>query len=213
MSQLRKEYILYLYLVRFILAQNSRYESEVRLHRNLLTEYNKNVMPLQNNKNATTISVNVMYYFLSMREFDDKTGHLSICGSFQFYWKDNNLKWNTTQNDDIEVIHLRKNTIWTPTLALLNPYYGYQEVDQNQEDELAYVTSSGVILISSITVLDATCQADVTYFPFDNQVCQLKMSSWYYTDSELRFELASEGNVNQEFAVEHGLFKTFDWKN
>ena len=206
MLHLRKDCILFLYFVRLILAENSHYETEARLHQELLREYNKNVLPVQHNESATIVSVKLTYFFQNLKEFDDKTGHLSICGSFAFSWEDKNLVWNSTENDDIQMIHLRKNTIWTPTLTLMNPYYGYQEVGLDQVDALVYVYRKGLIFFSTISVLDSTCQADVTYFPFDNQVCQLKMSSWYYTDSELKFEFDSEGDVNHEYAVEHGLW-------
>lgn len=205
MLRLRTGYIFYLFFVRLIFSQTTRYETEDKLHQDLLTKYNKNVLPVQQTNGTTPVVVNMIYYFLGMKDFDDKSGHFSICGSFVFNWIDNNLRWNSTEYEGIQMIHMRKNTIWTPTLVIMNPYNEFQEVGQHQSDSLVYVNSNGGISTNNGAVLDATCQADVTYFPFDEQVCQLTMSSWYYTDSELKFDFGG-GKVNQRFAVENGLW-------
>ena len=163
---------------------------EKQLHRNLLQDYNINARPMQNT------SVSVAYYFLGLKEFDDRNGHISISGSFWFLWMDQDLTWNSSEYNGIDLIHLQKDKIWTPTFTLYNPYYEIEEVGHNHPKELVSVYNSGHVNHSPGSVLDAVCQADVTYFPFDNQICHFNMTGWYYGIHELYFELENNGNVD-----------------
>ena len=45
---------------------------------------------------------------------------------------------------------------------------------------LAMVSSDGTIFWPPIVKLRSTCKIDITYFPFDDQVCRLKLGSWAY---------------------------------
>ena len=163
-------------------------KSEKKLHRDLLQDYNSNVRPMQ------ITFVSLTYYFLGLKEFDDRNGHISISGTFWFLWSDQDLSWNSSEYNGIDLIHLRKDTIWTPTFTLYNPYYEIEEVGHNHPKEFVSVYNSGHVNYSPGSVIDAVCQADVTYFPFDNQICHFNMTGWYYDVHELDFEL--ENNVN-----------------
>ena len=58
--------------------QNIYRASEIKLHQDLFKNYNRNVSPMENIENST--SVVVAYHFNSLKEFDDRTGHISISG-------------------------------------------------------------------------------------------------------------------------------------
>ena len=45
---------------------------------------------------------------------------------------------------------------------------------------LAMVESNGKVFWPPIVKLRSTCNIDITYFPFDDQICKLKMGSWAY---------------------------------
>lgn len=187
------ECILCLVFLKWSTTANIYHESEINLHQKLLQNYNRNVRPTQNIENATTTSVLVAYYLISLQDFNDKTGLISTSGVFSFYWMDFDLRWNTSEYNEIEHIYIQKKTIWTPTITLINPYYELQEVGNERQDELVRVTCDGGVTYTPGSVLDAVCSADVTYFPFDTQVCQFNLTAWYYNENELQFYLSNDG--------------------
>jgi hypothetical protein len=44
----------------------------------------------------------------------------------------------------------------------------------------AMVNSDGKVFWPPPTKFRSTCPVDVTYFPFDDQICKLKLGSWTY---------------------------------
>jgi len=42
------------------------------------------------------------------------------------------------------------------------------------------VHSNGHVFWPPIVKLRSTCNIDITYFPFDDQICELKLGSWAY---------------------------------
>ena len=47
-------------------------------------------------------------------------------------------------------------------------------------EALAMVSHEGVVFWPPIVKLRSTCKIDITYFPFDDQNCTLKLGSWAY---------------------------------
>jgi nicotinic acetylcholine receptor len=47
-------------------------------------------------------------------------------------------------------------------------------------EALAMVSSDGSIFWPPIVKLRSTCFIDITYYPFDDQICKMKMGSWAY---------------------------------
>ena len=45
---------------------------------------------------------------------------------------------------------------------------------------LAMVSHDGNVFWPPIVKFYSTCQIDITYFPFDDQVCTMKLGSWAY---------------------------------
>ena len=45
---------------------------------------------------------------------------------------------------------------------------------------LAMVQHDGHVFWPPIVKLRSTCKIDITYFPFDDQTCSLKLGSWAY---------------------------------
>lgn len=49
----------------------------------------------------------------------------------------------------------------------------------------ATITSEGVVYWNAPAIYKSTCKIDVTYFPFDEQHCDLKFGSWAHSGDEL----------------------------
>jgi len=56
-----------------------------------------------------------------------------------------------------------------------------------KEDYRVQVRSSGHVQYKFPTLLRSICRVDVTYFPFDHQMCELKFGSWSYSTRYIDF--------------------------
>ena len=54
---------------------------------------------------------------------------------------------------------------------------------------LAMVNNTGYVFWPPIVKFESTCQIDITYFPFDDQVCEMKLGSWAYDGLQVRFSI------------------------
>lgn len=55
-------------------------------------------------------------------------------------------------------------------------------------------------------IFKSTCKIDITWFPFDDQVCKMKFGSWSYTGSSLDLQLNSQ-EADLSAYIENGEWK------
>ena len=192
--------VVWLRLVAYVcflqLAVNAdRYSQEMELHDKLFQRYNINVRPPGNSMGPNII--NTTFFFLGLKEYDDKAGRLSFSGVFHFEWFDENLKWNLTEYNSTYRIRVRKNKVWTPTLTMTEPYYELKPLGYDDDDIDLTILSTGKVMYDHGGIFHSECAADVTYFPFDTQSCQVNFVPMYFS-YELNFTL-----VYQDFALDH----------
>ena len=49
------------------------------------------------------------------------------------------------------------------------------------------VQSNGNVFWPPIVRMRSSCKVDITYFPFDDQVCKLKLGSWAYDGFQVTY--------------------------
>lgn len=55
------------------------------------------------------------------------------------------------------------------------------------------------------------CTMDVTFYPFDTQVCSLEITSWSYTDGEVDFDF-NDPDVDMSFYAQNGEWEYVKYK-
>src|SRR6218665_219406 len=63
----------------------------------------------------------------------------------------------------------------------------------------AMVHSDGRVFWSPPARLRSSCKVDITFFPFDEQVCPLKFGSWTYDQAQASFLLCPSGTFSSPF--------------
>ena len=74
---------------------------------------------------------------------------------------------------------------------------------------LAMVMHDGTIFWPPIVRMRSSCKMDVTYFPFDDQICHLKLGSWAYDGYQVDVTNRS-GNVDLSNFVDNGEWELVD---
>ncbi|KAK3775001.1 hypothetical protein RRG08_036295 [Elysia crispata] len=148
-------------------------ETETRLRLDKLTNYTVDVRPSHRTK------INMSFTLTAISGVDMKNQVFSVAGWWSMYWTDLRLAWSVRNYNDIPVLQIFEDKIWTPTVVVDNSVNDLSAID---EDNIPLrVDKSGSVIWNPPGLISVSCDMDVTHFPFDTQVCSLQVTSFGYT--------------------------------
>ena len=152
------------------------------LRETLLKNYRSDTIP--NNGEPLELSMGLaMRAFNNINQID---GTIELNVWLRYWWNDYNLVWDTNKWN-ISSLTFRTEpgldgTVWTPDIYLYN-------TAENPLENLKYsnieVDNNGNIIWSRPGLIKATCSFDLTNFPYDRQLCKIKLGSWTYNGYQL----------------------------
>ncbi|KAK3696490.1 hypothetical protein QZH41_011802, partial [Actinostola sp. cb2023] len=95
------------------------------------------------------------------------------------YWNDPRLTWNKTQYKGIERLILEPKRLWLPDVSLLNS--ATADIGVNGAEARLILQHTGDIAWFNPAILESSCSMDITHFPFDDQLCELRLGSWSFS--------------------------------
>ncbi|KAF8367388.1 acr-11 [Pristionchus pacificus] len=179
------------FLVLSILATVVKGSShETKLFNDLLNGYNPMERPVENATEA--LVVNIKFYLQQILDVDEKNQLVSINAWLSYGWRDYKLGWNPDDYGGIQDIRFpgTSDHIWKPDILLYNS--AAEDFDSTYKSNLL-VYSTGDVTWIPPGVLKFVCSTiDVTWFPFDDQVCQLKFGSWTFHGFAIDLQIDAE---------------------
>ncbi|KAF8766772.1 Neuronal acetylcholine receptor subunit like protein [Argiope bruennichi] len=121
--------------------------------------------------------ISVIIILLSFLLQDEKNQVLTTNVWLDQEWMDDYLSWNPAEFGNLTKIRIPCEKIWLPDIVLYNNADDYTRGYMNSR---AMLEPSGNVFWPPPTKFRSTCPVDVTYFPFDDQTCIMKMGSWIY---------------------------------
>ncbi|XP_065165091.1 neuronal acetylcholine receptor subunit alpha-7 isoform X5 [Atheta coriaria] len=104
-------------------------------------------------------------------------------------WNDYNLRWNETEYGGVKDLRITPNKLWKPDVLMYNSAdEGFDGTFQTN----VVVKHNGSCLYVPPGIFKSTCKIDITWFPFDDQHCDMKFGSWTYDGNQLDLQLNSE---------------------
>ena len=190
----------------FLGVSNSQHNED---YKNLLSEifttrgYNKNVLPRINSSQPVYLDVNLNS--LAIEEIDEKNEKMTSSGFLWIYWKDPDLKWDSTKFGNLKHIYIRQEEIWVPDMFLVNgagKFSGF-----GGSFYYIRVDSSGLALWKPFDVFESRCDLDTRHFPFDKQTCDLKFSVWAHSVNDIRIRMGSRAMDENQRMIEHSVWE------
>ena len=148
------------------------------------------------NSTSTTLQVVVGLQFLKMFGIDDISASLKSTIIFTLAWYDDRLTWNSTltpfaynycekSSEEAASIYFVSNgietlseNVWTPDLTLLNSASDNENIVVNMAGSRnVQLYPSGLIKWRLTGTVEAFCELDLRWFPFDTQTCSILFSS------------------------------------
>ncbi|KAI2808030.1 hypothetical protein BLOT_005972 [Blomia tropicalis] len=153
---------------------------ERRLFNYLMRNYDTNIRPIKNSSMAIHIRLGIT--LAQIFDLDEKNQVLTTNIWLDQEWFDEFLTWNASDYGNIVKIRVPCQSIWLPDIVLYNNADDYT---RGYMCSRAVIEPNGNVFWPPPTKFRSTCQVDVTYFPFDDQTCKLKLGSWIYDGNQV----------------------------
>lgn len=159
-------------------------DDEARLVKDLFKGYNETVRPTEDKQLPIEVKFGIAY--TQIVDLIEKDQVLVSNIWVRMAWNNHLLKWNASEYGGIKTINLSPHKVWLPDIVLHN------NAEELLPSGTLYLFKTKVILTSdgsctwyAPTILRSSCNIDITYFPFDDQICELKFGSWTYHGLEV----------------------------
>ncbi|XP_062600744.1 acetylcholine receptor subunit beta-like, partial [Saccostrea cucullata] len=177
--------------------------NETLLHQVLLNGYNKRIRPGADR--TTPVNIVASFNLVTLKEFSETDGKIAVVGAFGFSWKDERLVWDpASYGNDLYSTKFYLKDIWVPNFVNLNPYDKLKRIGLDEMD--CVLQDDGRVDFHPPDLYESTCDADVTYYPFDRQKCSLLYYIPGYYSEDINIEAASS-TFHMELYEENGLWE------
>ncbi|XP_033728749.1 acetylcholine receptor subunit delta-like [Pecten maximus] len=151
---------------------------------------------------AETVDVSITFSILTFNTLDVRAQSLTTTGYFELSWYDSRLEWsNHSTYSRIFVIYSNEDTVWRPPLILSN---SVNDISVMSDSAIPIrILLDGTITWTPAGIYQTLCETDVTYYPFDTQVCDITISTWGYTSTEISLYFDSSP-VDTTYFTENG---------
>ncbi|XP_023709393.1 neuronal acetylcholine receptor subunit alpha-7 isoform X2 [Cryptotermes secundus] len=160
---------------------------EKKLLTKLLERYNVLERPVANESEPLEVKFGLTLQ--QIIDVDEKNQLLITNIWLSLEWNDYNLRWNESEFGGVKDLRITPNKIWRPDILM------YNSADEGFDGTYhtnVVVRHNGSCLYVPPGIFKSTCKIDITWFPFDDQHCDMKFGSWTYDGNQLDLVLNSE---------------------
>ncbi|KAH3830499.1 hypothetical protein DPMN_103743 [Dreissena polymorpha] len=168
------------------------------LYERIFNGYDKRVFPLLNQSETVIVSVDVLV--VSINKFDEISGNIDITVAFKLIWQEQRLTWIPSDFGGKTSILIDPQDIWRPQLLLRQSFDSVQDIGNTPLLIRLFFNSS--VYWFPATVMSVSCTVDVTYFPFDIQICNITIVGWVYRNDEIVLSVSSS-TIDKSFYIEN----------
>ncbi|XP_076261060.1 nicotinic acetylcholine receptor alpha6 isoform X4 [Rhynchophorus ferrugineus] len=160
---------------------------EKRLLTMLLESYNVLERPVANESEPLEVKFGLTLQ--QIIDVDEKNQILTTNAWLNLEWTDYNLQWNETEFGGVKDLRITPNKLWKPDVLMYNSAdEGFDGTFQTN----VVVKHNGSCLYIPPGIFKSTCKIDITWFPFDDQHCDMKFGSWTHDGNQLDLILNSD---------------------
>ncbi|XP_023245889.1 acetylcholine receptor subunit alpha-L1 isoform X2 [Copidosoma floridanum] len=146
-----------------------------RLYDDLLSNYNRLIRPVPSNND--TIVVKLGLRLSQLIDLNLKDQILTTNVWLEHEWQDHKFKWDPSEYGGVTELYVPSEHIWLPDIVLYNNADGEYGVTTMTK---AILHHTGKVVWTPPAIFKSSCEIDVRYFPFDQQICFMKFGSWTY---------------------------------
>ncbi|KAK6182810.1 hypothetical protein SNE40_010405 [Patella caerulea] len=160
---------------------------EQRVFEKIMTGYENSVRPVINSSHVLVVK-----FALRLNQIvglDERHQVLTTNVFIDQEWVDENLIWDPKEYNNIQSLRVPTKSIWLPDTFI------YNNVDDGStgfmQGSYVLIHSDGTVLWPVPVKLKSSCKVDITFFPFDDQICILRFGSWIYSGDWMDFIISN----------------------
>ena len=191
------------------LAMQGRVQSsphEQRLIKDLMMDYNNLERPVANDSEALLLKLGLTLQQISA--VDEKNQLLITNVWLKLEWNDVNMRWNKSEYGGVSDIRIPPHKLWKPDVLMYN---SADEAFDGTYPVNVVVYENGNCLYNPPGIFASTCKIDITWFPFDDQDCDMKFGSWTYNGFKLDLRMNKGDGEEGEGSAEETAKSNGEW--
>ncbi|XP_022915095.1 neuronal acetylcholine receptor subunit alpha-7 [Onthophagus taurus] len=173
--------------------------NEKKLLHKLLDHYNVLERPVANESDPLQLSFGLT--LMQIIDVDEKNQLLITNIWLKLEWNDMNLRWNSSEYGGVKDLRIPPHRLWKPDVLM------YNSADEGFDGTYptnVVVRNNGSCMYVPPGIFKSTCKIDITWFPFDDQRCEMKFGSWTYDGLQLDLQLQDEGGGDISSFITNG---------
>ncbi|XP_062545006.1 neuronal acetylcholine receptor subunit alpha-7 isoform X4 [Armigeres subalbatus] len=180
-------YLIVLCLLVICIRDSLQGPHEKNLLNKLLNTYNTLERPVANESESLEVKFGLTLQ--QIIDVDEKNQLLITNIWLSLEWNDYSLRWNESEYGGVKDLRITPNKLWKPDVLM------YNSADEGFDGTYhtnVVVKNNGSCLYVPPGIFKSTCKIDITWFPFDDQHCEMKFGSWTYDGNQLDLVLNSD---------------------
>ncbi|VVC37839.1 Nicotinic acetylcholine receptor,Neurotransmitter-gated ion-channel, conserved [Cinara cedri] len=177
-------------------AKSFQGQNEKALLNHLLDQYNPLERPVSNESDPLEVTFGITLQ--QIIDVDEKNQIVITNAWLNMEWVDYNMRWNISEHGGVKDLRLNPNRLWKPDILMYNS--ADEKFDGTYQTNVV-VRHNGTCLYVPPGIFKSTCKIDITWFPFDDQNCEMKFGSWTYNGFQLDLVLKSDGGDLSDFTT------------
>ncbi|KAG7458711.1 hypothetical protein MATL_G00223590 [Megalops atlanticus] len=165
-----------------------------KLLHDLMENYSNALRPVEDTDKALNVTLQVT--LSQIKDMDERNQVLTAYLWIRQIWHDAYLKWDKDEYDGLEVIRIPSDLVWRPDIVLYNKA---DDEFSGPADTNVVLRYNGEITWDSPAITKSSCVVDVSYFPFDDQQCNLTFGSWTYNGNQVDIAMGMDSGDLSDF--------------
>ncbi|XP_076467614.1 uncharacterized protein LOC143298618 [Babylonia areolata] len=150
-------------------VEGATYSNLQTLVTSLFSSYEVNLRPFVDDTTPTSVYMGI--WLTSIQELNEIDQSLAFSAKLYLSWTDHRLTWNKASYNNTEYFAYPQKYVWVPDVTISNSVENLNELGFDRQ--YLYVINSGTVRWLPGGVYHTSCDIDVTYYPFDTQVCTI----------------------------------------
>ncbi|PIC47381.1 hypothetical protein B9Z55_006759 [Caenorhabditis nigoni] len=118
------------------------------------------------------VNVKLRLILQQLVDVDEKNQVITLVVWTQYTWNDYKMKWSPEEYGNITSLQIPFGTLWKPDILLFNS--ANEHFDSSFPVNMV-VSNDGSVLFTPPAIMQFSCSLSMTWFPYDEQVCYLKV--------------------------------------
>lgn len=132
------------------------------------------------------LDVNLEMKLYSLSGIDAVAGSIQLIAALKMEWQDNTI----STGDPGNTLHVDYRRLWTPVIVLMNSADSIKRVG-DETYKVRYNPTTATVTWQPRLIVDAACNTNVQFFPFDQQECSLTFIPWFQDKNKITLHVLS----------------------